>query len=588
MRMAAGLKRFRRWLNGSSRRRLFFWSIAFWVVSVTILTMAFMVVGRSQMLDEARSRNVQLASVISREVNAEMGGIIDATRTFQQHLEQIDPALESQAMAMLSLRLSSPEYRAVYYFDTPGHLLFRLADPVENLIPIKTAQDLLARPTTPVNQQVFAAYQSTLQSTLFVSEVQYSQLDYSPVIFIGVPIDLSQNETRIGVFEIDISDIWRRIDLNTVGNTGITYAISAKGMIIAHPNPAYIGKPASTSILPVTANYEGYAEYTDAGSGQQVLAAYSPVLGPTGWGIIVQQDLLEVYSAINRTGALIILIWVVLGAIGTFSIVLLTRNFTRPIKDLTKTAKAIAETGNLTKTGMEQRADEIGQLSAAFDQMIDRLETSEGRVAHAAAEERNRLARDLHDAVSQTLFSASLIADVLPRLWERNPAEARRRLEEVRQLTRGALAEMRTLLLELRPSALVEAEIGHLLTQLGESITGRSRIPVNVTIEGQCSVPNEVKIALYRIAQEALNNVAKHSGASTADVRLTCAADRVTLTVSDDGHGFDVELASNKSLGMGIIRERANEIGAKLSLASKPEEGTRITVVWQAALAPEA
>ena len=97
----------------------------------------------------------------------------------------------------------------------------------------------------------------------------------------------------------------------------------------------------------------------------------------------------------------------------------------------------------------------------------------------ATVQERQRLARDLHDAVSQTLFSASLIAEVLPRLWERNPDEGRKRLEEIRQLTRGALAEMRTLLLELSPAALVDADLGDLLRQLAESITGRARIPVS-------------------------------------------------------------------------------------------------------------
>src|SRR5512138_3291935 len=85
---------------------------------------------------------------------------------------------------------------------------------------------------------------------------------------------------------------------------------------------------------------------------------------------------------------------------------------------------------------------------------------------------------DAYDAVTQTLFSASLIADVLPRLWERNPEEGRRRLEELRQLTRGALAEMRTLLLELRPTALTEAALADLLKQLAEAINGRARLPV--------------------------------------------------------------------------------------------------------------
>jgi signal transduction histidine kinase len=197
----------------------------------------------------------------------------------------------------------------------------------------------------------------------------------------------------------------------------------------------------------------------------------------------------------------------------------------------------------------------------------------------AAAAERSRLARDLHDAVTQTLFSASLIAEVLPRLWERNPAEGQRRLAEIRELTRGALAEMRTLLLELRPSALVEADLGDLLRQLAESITGRARIPVTVTLEGSCQEEPEVKVALYRVAQEALNNAAKHSEASRVQITLRCTSNLVELRVSDDGRGFDIESVPPDHLGLGIMQERAEAIGAKLSIQSQIGRGTEITTI---------
>lgn len=200
----------------------------------------------------------------------------------------------------------------------------------------------------------------------------------------------------------------------------------------------------------------------------------------------------------------------------------------------------------------------------------------------ATSEERNRLARDLHDAVSQTLFSASLISEVLPKLWEKDEAEGKKRLEEVRQLTRGALAEMRTLLLELRPDSLVEAEIGYLLTQLGESITGRTRMPVMVTVTGECRMPVEVKTAFYRIAQESLNNVGKHAGASLAKVKLLCRPNRAALHISDNGKGFIVREVPPNSLGIAIMKERAKEIGASLEIHSRPGKGTTVKAVWTA------
>ena len=165
---------------------------------------------------------------------------------------------------------------------------------------------------------------------------------------------------------------------------------------------------------------------------------------------------------------------------------------------------------------LEASPEQPSSLAALGNQIgmaVDNARLYEHAEESAAAAERNRLARDLHDAVSQTLFSVSLIAEVLPRIYARDPAEGARRLEELRQLTRGALAEMRTLLLELRPAALAEANLGELLKQLCDALTGRARIPVEVRIEEMATLPTEVRLALYRIAQEALNNVAKHSGA---------------------------------------------------------------------------
>jgi len=197
----------------------------------------------------------------------------------------------------------------------------------------------------------------------------------------------------------------------------------------------------------------------------------------------------------------------------------------------------------------------------------------------AAAAERSRLARDLHDAVTQTLFSASLIADVLPRIWDKDVDQGLERLQELRELTRGALAEMRTLLLELRPAALTDAELSELLHQLAESITGRARVPVDVTIEGDRDLPVDVKVALYRIAQESLNNVAKHSAATQATVALTYGG-AVTLEITDDGIGFDAEGIPPDSLGLGIMRERAEAIGADLAIESEVGSGTRVCVRW--------
>jgi signal transduction histidine kinase len=568
------------WMNSTTERTLIFWSIGFWIIALVLMGLTFLSLGQNQLLNEARQRNVQTASIISRDVSAEIGSIIDSTRTFDQHLQQLNSDLNTQATAMVGLRLSSPHYRAIYYFGPGGQLLLHLEDSLSSLVSMQNVDAIVARPPVALKPEVVNSYLAANGTSTYISDVYSTPVDYTSILYIAMPASFSGGPRTI-VFEIDLSSIWQKINLATAGKTGITYAVSRQGTIIAHPQPAFIGRKIAQPISAVLSNYEGFTEYVDPLNNLEVVAAYSPVGGPTGWGIVVEQERSEIYSSIVRSGTLIIGVWVVLSLIGTVLIFILIRRFTRPIKRLTRTAQNIAQTGNLKRTGLEMRSDEVGQLSLAFDQMIDRLEKSEGRLAQAASEERNRLARDLHDAVSQTLFSASLIAEVLPKLWERNPAEARKRLEEVRQLTRGALAEMRTLLLELRPSALAEAELPFLMKQLGESIAGRSRIPVNVSIEGQCSLPIEAKIAFYRIAQEALNNVSKHSGAKQAVVSLECSAEQAELSVIDDGQGFDVAANSGKSLGLGIIRERAREIGASLSIQSQAGAGTSITVIYK-------
>ncbi|MBN1667562.1 MAG: PAS domain S-box protein [Anaerolineales bacterium] len=197
----------------------------------------------------------------------------------------------------------------------------------------------------------------------------------------------------------------------------------------------------------------------------------------------------------------------------------------------------------------------------------------------AVTAERTRLARELHDAVTQTLFSTTLIADVLPEIWDMDRAEGQRRLEELRQMTRGALAEMRTLLVELRPNALVEVPLPTLLRQLTEAMAGRARIAITYHVEGQSQLPSDVQIGFYRIAQEALNNLVKHAKASQAVVSLRLD-DAARLTIADNGVGFEIANVTAEHLGLKIMRERAEALGARLSIYSAPGEGTQISVTW--------
>lgn len=216
------------------------------------------------------------------------------------------------------------------------------------------------------------------------------------------------------------------------------------------------------------------------------------------------------------------------------------------------------------------------------------IEEEQGKkaVEEAVTAERNRLARDLHDAVTQTLFATSLIAEVLPELWEIDAAEAKNSTEELRQLTRGALAEMRTLLLELRPAALAQSRLSELIKQLCEAFIGRSRLPIVLEIDGDRELTPEIKVAFYRIAQESLNNVFKYARATQVDVKLIMTANSVHFETRDNGIGFDVTSSKPTTLGMRIMRERADAIGATLRIESKPGFGTTVQMTWRETIKP--
>ncbi|HET7144905.1 MAG TPA: PAS domain S-box protein, partial [Anaerolineales bacterium] len=207
--------------------------------------------------------------------------------------------------------------------------------------------------------------------------------------------------------------------------------------------------------------------------------------------------------------------------------------------------------------------------------------------AFAVLEERQRLARNLHDAVNQSLFSAGLIAEVLPRLWERDQQEARQSLEDLRRLTRGAMAEMRALLAELRPLTLTDSDLGELLRQLGNALSGRTNIPVIVNVSGELILPADVQIAFYRVCQEGLNNIAKHAKASRVELDLKQVEGGIELCIRDDGRGFDVEQTLSGHYGLSMMRERAEAAGALLSVVSEPGHGTKLTIRWAKGLIKE-
>ncbi len=199
----------------------------------------------------------------------------------------------------------------------------------------------------------------------------------------------------------------------------------------------------------------------------------------------------------------------------------------------------------------------------------------------AVAAERTRIARELHDAVSQSLFAASVTAEMAAKLLETEPERAREHLTHLQQLNRGALSEMRMLLFELRPDSLRQVPLSELFKHLADAALTRTGVAVTIDVRGESRLPVAVKQQFYRIAQEAVNNLMRHSKATEAQLTLDAATEAgCEMTISDNGVGFDPVEGKPGHLGLHTMRERAEEIGAALEIESKPGVGTTVRVTW--------
>ena len=196
----------------------------------------------------------------------------------------------------------------------------------------------------------------------------------------------------------------------------------------------------------------------------------------------------------------------------------------------------------------------------------------------AALEERHRLARELHDSVSQALYGIALGARTAKTQLARDPSKVAEPLEYVLQLAEAGLTEMRALIFELRPEALETEGLSIALQKQADAVRVRYKLPVETALGAEPEVDLEIKQALLRIAQEALHNTVKHARASHARLTLETSASNIALEIADDGAGFDPNARFDGHLGQRSMRERAEAIGAHYSLQTAPGAGTRIRV----------
>ena len=217
----------------------------------------------------------------------------------------------------------------------------------------------------------------------------------------------------------------------------------------------------------------------------------------------------------------------------------------------------------------------IAGLAASSAEIFRLVSASQHQVA---LEERQRLARELHDSVSQALYGIALGARSARNRLARDPQRAVEPLDYVLSLAEAALADMRSLILELQPEALEREGLVGALAKRAEAIKGRYDIDMRTDLPDEPPIPVGTKQDIYRIAQEALHNLVKHSHAKHASLRLRVDRDALTMEVADDGEGFDPSQSYPGHFGLPSMRERAQSGGGELQIESRPGEGTTVRV----------
>ena len=262
--------------------------------------------------------------------------------------------------------------------------------------------------------------------------------------------------------------------------------------------------------------------------------------------------------------------------VGTVFGFITARGLTRRVDRLIQAADAWSR-GNFSVAVHDTSQDELSHLARHLNRMAEDLQNLlQAREELAALEERNRLAQDLHDSVKQQVFAAAMQVAAARHLLDQNPGQAKIHLEEAERLARQAQRELTALIRELRPAALEGKGLAAALREYVAEWARQTGIDADVHVQGERPLPLHVEQALFRIAQEALSNVAKHSGATRAVVRLVWETEHVVLTVEDNGQGFDVEASLGQGLGLRSMEARARRLNGYLRVESRPGEGTRI------------
>jgi len=260
--------------------------------------------------------------------------------------------------------------------------------------------------------------------------------------------------------------------------------------------------------------------------------------------------------------------------LGTATGILISRNLVRRLNRIARAASAWSR-GEFQVVVRDGSRDELGQLVSDLNSMSEQLKSLlSARQALAVVEERNRLARELHDSVKQHMFTSALLVRAARKLFPRDPDGAQQHLVQAEELAEQVQQELSAAIQALRPAVLEDLGLAMALQDYARDWSQRVGIVVDVRAQGERTTPLQIEEALFRVSQEALANVARHSRASEVKIQLSWDEKEVGLSILDNGHGFDAAQTVGKGLGMTSMRERLEALHGRLSISSSMEGTT--------------
>ncbi|HYN88376.1 MAG TPA: cache domain-containing protein [Ardenticatenaceae bacterium] len=561
-------------------------AIIWTVLPLAVITLLVTAIGAYAYGNVVRSlveqRDVQLAQISADRVSENMVNYASIL-TAIANTREIQSGIPTRQRGALATAASQPDLldkfdAGIFLLDAEGVLV--TSEPYR---PEFVGQSFALRDYFTFHPQSREPY--------FFSDIFPGVTGDEDIIVVSVPI--WQGETFRGViageFEVAQQQLGEEIRKLRIGEAGFAYLVDRNGRVIYHPDPQFIGADFSgRQAVQNLQQREAGALLTTGEEGEAIMVGYAPVTA-TGWGLIIREPWDELINPIRpfqfvAAGALLVGV-----ALALVIVSIGTRHITEPIKALVQQTAQLAEGHTAEPIAAPGTIREIRLLADAFNEMADRvaryragLQRYVASVTHSQEEERKRIARELHDDTVQSLIALGRRLELLEKSLE-NPIEAAKHLGQLQLMLNDTIAEVRQFSRDLRPLLLEDLGLEAALRQMLSELERREGIITALEIEGETGrLDPDMEVTLYRITQEALNNIRKHAQATLADVHLRVDDGQVRLSVRDNGRGFSIvdtaDLARRGSYGLMGIRERAQLFGGELTVQSAEDAGTLVEV----------